>query len=105
MTTTTQANQTPKFELGQIVATPGALEALAPLQIRLYLARHLAGDWGSVCSEDWATNDEAVRDGFRILSAYPIDPAKPCAGYGDNCVWIITECDRSVTTLLLPDEY
>jgi hypothetical protein len=46
-----------------------------------------------------------VKDGDRILSAYPIDPAKPCEGFGDNTLWIITESDRSVTTFLLPDEY
>lgn len=46
-----------------------------------------------------------MREGFRILSAYPIDSALPCEGHGDNCLWIITEADRSVTTILLPDEY
>ena len=64
------------------------------------------GDWGTVCKEDAASNREAVRVGSRrILSAYPIDPAKPCKGFGDNTLWIITEGDRSVTTFLLPDEY
>ena len=53
----------------------------------------------------WETNREAIRDGFRILSAYPIDPKQPCKGFGENCVWIITEADRSVTTFLLPSEY
>jgi hypothetical protein len=46
-----------------------------------------------------------VREGLRILSAYPLDPSKSCKGFGDNCLWIITEADRSVTTFLLPDEY
>ena len=55
--------------------------------------------------QDAATNDEAVTEGNRILSAYPIDPSKPSTGYGDNTVWIITEADRSVTTFLLPSEY
>ena len=50
-------------------------------------------------------NRRAVEAGDRILSAYAIDPEKPCAGFGDNCLWIITEADRSVTTILLPDEY
>jgi hypothetical protein len=95
----------PSFELGQIVATPGALEATTDAQRLLYLARHLAGDWGHVCSEDRNANDEAVQNAGRILSAYPIDPAKPCKGFGENTLWIITEGDRSVTTFLLPDEY
>jgi hypothetical protein len=60
------------------------------------------GAW--VSDEDKALNDEALRTGARLLSAYPIDESKPCAGYGD-CLWIITEADRSVTTFLLPDEY
>ena len=70
-----------------------------------YLTRHSIGDWGQVCREDWDANDKAVEDGSRILSAYPIDAAKPCKGFGDNTLWIITEADRSVTTFLLPDEY
>jgi hypothetical protein len=93
------------FPLGQIVATPGALEATTDAQRIDYLNRHANGDWGVVCREDAATNAAAVKDGNRIISAYPIDPAKPCKGFGDNCLWIITESDRSVTTFLLPDEY
>ena len=95
----------PSFELGQIVATPGALEATTHDQRLQCLARHSIGDWGHVCGDDGNANDEAVKDGDRILSAYPIDPAKPCEGFGDNTLWIITEGDRSVTTFLLPDEY
>lgn len=95
----------PSFELGQIVATPGALETTTDAQRLLYLARHSIGDWGCVCSEDRNANDSAVHNGGRILSAYPIDPAKPCKGFGENTLWIITEGDRSVTTFLLPDEY
>ena len=95
----------PSFDLGQIVATPGALETTTNEQRLCYLARHSIGDWGHVCGEDWNANDEAVKDGDRILSAYPIDPAKPCKGFGENTLWIITEGDRSVTTFLLPDEY
>lgn len=91
--------------LGEVVMTPGALEALSPWQLRRYLDSHQTGHWGCVCPEDAETNFEAVRDGFRILSAYPINPELPCKGYGENCVWIITEADRSVTTFLLPDEY
>lgn len=93
------------FPLGQIVSTPGALEACSEAYKLECLNRHAAGDWGSVCKEDAVSNDEAVKEGHRILSAYPIAPAKPCKGFGDNCLWIITEGDRSVTTFLLPDEY
>jgi hypothetical protein len=74
-------------------------------QLHQLLARHIRGDWGCVCPEDRKTNFEALFDGHRLLSAYPIDPAKPCKGWGDNCLWIITEADRSVTTFLLPEEY
>jgi hypothetical protein len=105
MTTTILIPCRPSFELGQIVATPGALEATTDAQRLEYLARHSIGDWGYVCAEDRDSNDEAVKDGGRILSAYPLDPAKPCKGFGENTLWIITEGDRSVTTFLLPDEY
>ena len=97
--------QKPLFALGQIVATTGALEACPHDHLMRCLARHTSGDWGCCCDEDKATNDEAVTAGFRILSAYPIDPEKPSKGYGDNTLWIITEADRSVTTFLLPEEY
>jgi hypothetical protein len=60
---------------------------------------------GGAYAEDAKTNEEAVHSGSRILSAYPIDPEKPCKGFGDNTLWIITEADRSVTTFLLPEEY
>jgi hypothetical protein len=89
----------PKFPLGQIVATPGALAALeksgeAPEK---FLKRHAAGDWGEVDAEDKKLNDEAVAAGDRLLSAYT-------TATGEK-LWIISEADRSVTTLLLPDEY
>jgi hypothetical protein len=93
------------FSLGRLVATPGALGSLNSDRLAQLVARHAAGDWGVVDAEDQATNNRAVVDGDRILSAYPIDEAQPCAGHGDNTVWIITEADRSTTTLLLPSEY
>lgn len=95
----------PLFPLGQVVATPGALEAAPYARLMEALARHARGDWGCVCPEDAETNAEALEFGFRILSAYAIDPALPCEGFGANCLWIITEADRSVTTILLPEEY
>jgi hypothetical protein len=108
---TTNDNQQPLhisfrlFALGRIVATPGALDAWPPEYMQQCLARHAGGDWGCVCKEDAASNDHAVKDGGRILSSYPIDFAKPCKGFGDNTLWIITEGDRSATTFLLPSEY
>ncbi len=95
----------PRFELGQIVATPGALEACPNTLLQKCLARHLTGDWGCIDAEDKEANDEAISEGSRILSAYPIDPAEPSEGFGVNTLWIITEADRSATTFLLPYEY
>jgi hypothetical protein len=66
----------------------------------------MRGDWGIVSARRPQQQLRgAVAHGGRILSAYPIDPAKPCKGYGDNTLWVITEADRSVTTFLLPGEY
>lgn len=95
----------PLFRTGQVYATRGAIDATTDLYRLQCLSRHVAGDWGHCCDEDKATNDEAVELGNRILSAYPLDPAKPCKGFGENTLWIITEADRSVTTFLLPEEY
>ena len=84
--------------LGQTVATPGALahcEKHNVLPANL-IARHIQGDWGDLGDEDTATNDEALASGGRLLSSYDTPGGK---------VWIITEWDRSVTTLLLPSEY
>ena len=87
------------FVLGQVYATPGALAALQKSGQSYigFLARHLRGDWGEVCKEDWSANDQAVKEGTRLLSAYRTSK--------DERIWIITETDRSTTTLLLPDEY
>jgi hypothetical protein len=94
-----EAQLTPKFSLGQLVATPGALEAMqrSGQTSDFFLDRHMRGDWGAVNLEDWRLNDEALKDGSRILSAY-----RTLKG---TKIWIITEADRSVTTILLPDEY
>ena len=102
--TTTKKTFTP-FSLGQIVATRGVIETVPSARMAECQARHRRGDWGNVCKEDAAENDLSTREGFRILSAYAIDESKPAKGHGDNCLWIITEADRSVTTFLLPDEY
>ena len=91
------SNPPPRFSLGVVVATPGALAELAD-EVRLdALARHARGDWGDAGPEDRAENELALREGFRLLSVY-----RTAAGIG---FWIITEADRSATTILLPDEY
>ncbi len=84
--------------LGRVVATPGALEALAEVGEHPfgYLARHTAGDWGDLCAHDRRENERSLRHGMRVLSSYEV---------GEGRVWIITEADRSVTTILLPEEY
>lgn len=96
----------PLFELGRVVMTPGVegLLEIHPGLVDRCLAAYIRGDWG--VSSEPQVNDEALESGRgRILAAYPIDPARPSAGYGDNTIWVITEADRSVTTLLLPQEY
>ena len=88
-----------KFPLGQVVATPGALDALedtgqSPLE---FLDRHVHGDWGELSEEDRQENEFSLREGFRLLSAYRLTDGTK--------IWIITEADRSATTILLPEEY
>lgn len=95
----------PVFRLGQVVSTPAALDAVAIDRLGECLKAHAQGDWGVVSERDRQTNERALREGDRLLSAYPIDPEKPCAGHGENTLWIITEWDRSVTTVLLPSDY
>jgi len=87
------------FALGQVVATPGALDLLDRTATNGFdlLQRHQNGDWGSVPPEDAEENRRSVEAGNRILSSYMLD--------GAERIWIITEADRSVTTLLLPEEY
>ena len=87
------------FSLGQLVATPGALDALQRnnQEPSEFLQRHLSHDWGDLDGEDKKENDYSVQHGFRILSAYTLED--------QTRIWIITEADRSVTTILLPSEY
>jgi hypothetical protein len=89
----------PKFPLSRTAATPGAMQALAESgqSPDFFLSRHQAGDWGEVGTEDGRLNDEALIQGGRVLSAY-----RTLRGVR---LWVITEADRSVTTILLPDEY
>lgn len=98
------AVKTPKFQMGKVVATPGALAALeeagqSPWE---FLTLHLAGNWGTVDADDKAANDNALRDGSRLLSAYLLNMAVK--------IWVITEAEddhgnRQSSTILLPEEY
>jgi hypothetical protein len=89
----------PLFSLGQVVGTPGALEALqqAEQEAVELLARHIWGDWGDLPDEDREENELSLQRGLRLFSAYELSTGVR--------VWVITEWDRSVTTLLLPSEY
>ena len=106
-------SNTARFPLGQIVATPGALELLQEtgFSAAALVSRHVHGDWGDLCDEDRAENDFAVTRRLRILSCYRlVDAARLAATPTDKrsslpTLWIITEADRSVTTLLLPSDY
>ena len=88
-----------RFPLGRVVATPGALEALekAGQLPEEFLDRHSQGDWGELDSHDIRENEISLQSGFRLLSSYT-------TAAGDR-LWVITEADRSATTLLLPEQY
>lgn len=94
---------TSKFRLGQIVGTPGALNILSQDETITMLSRHAQADWGNVDNEDKKSNNRAIaHEGNldrqeRVISSY-------MSSHGEK-IWIITESDRSVTTILLPDEY
>ena len=91
-----------KFNLGQLVVTRGINNFLSSnkefaKQVMLSLRRHVAGDWGDVCDEDRVANEVALRDGGRLFSVYKSE--------GMPTIWVITEWDRSVTTILFPADY
>ena len=90
----------PLFDLGRVVATPGAMDLLVragenPAHL---LERHASGDWGQVPPEDARENEQSLKYGWRLMSSYPVGDA------GER-IWVITEADRSITTILLPEEY
>lgn len=89
----------PLFPLGQCVATPGAVNALNANGVTAIelLRRHQSGDWGDLDSQDKQANDAALQAGGRLLSSYNLNQREK--------VWIITEADRSITTVLLPEDY
>lgn len=89
----------PIFLLGMVVATPAAIEVLGAHGISpiTLIGRHVSGDWSEMHADDQASNHEAIKHGFRVFSSYTLaDGLK---------IWIITEADRSVTTILRPEEY
>jgi len=110
----------PRFALGQLYYTPGAQEVLQRYQISPFdlLKRHVMGDWGELCAEDVQANEEALTCGARLMSSYTLpspnsDSDNTVDGNNQSDgstlkpvkIWLITESDRSVTTILLPDEY
>jgi hypothetical protein len=97
--TTQSINQVkPLFALGRTVATPGAIETMMEIDVSpvSLLSRHQRGDWGELDEDDKAENDHSLKKGLRIFSSYQFDAVK---------LWVITEADRSSTTILLPEEY
>lgn len=96
----------PRFPLGQLVATPGAVQTLeefgvAPLTL---IKRHVSGDWGDLCRADKQENELALTQGFRIMSSYALSRQAETGSHVAT-LWIITEADRSSTCILLPSEY
>lgn len=87
-----------KFALGQTVTTPSAMGKIDTAEMITALNRHMAGDWGELCQEDRDVNEEALKLGGRLMSVYRTKDAQ-------TKFWVITEADRSVTTILLPEEY
>lgn len=92
-----QEQQTKKFELGQVLITPSVQDRITHEDVVKALYRHIVGDWGDCCPEDWEANQLAIQEQERLFSVY----------HDRNGVrfWVITEWDRSATTILLPDEY
>jgi hypothetical protein len=88
--------RTARFPLGQVAITANASVRLSTEEVFTALKRHASGDWGNLCPEDTLANDTALDQGGRLFSAY---------GHGHHRFWIITEADRSVTTVLLPGDY
>lgn len=86
-----------RFSCGRLCATPAVLESVSRWELLQLLVRHLSGDWGDICEQDAKANEDALRYGNRIISWYNAST--------DDRIMIITEADRSATTILLADEY
>jgi len=97
--TSAVASRKPLFSLGNIYLTPGAIDVLdeSGQDVSELLRRHATGDWGDLCNDDKQANDDALKCGARIFSAYVLG--------NDEKLWVITEADRASTTVLRPDEY
>ncbi|WP_230463690.1 hypothetical protein [Burkholderia ubonensis] len=89
----------PRFKLGRIFATPAALEVIAEARVSIIdlLIRHMRGDWGDLSESDGQQNELSINAGLRLLSSYAL--------LSGRTVWVITEWDRSSTTVLLPHDY
>lgn len=87
----------PKFPLGRLVATRNAASQLSSEDVAIGISRHASGDRGDVCEEDRASNEEALAEGLRLMSVY--------TSSNGLTFWIITDWDRSITTVLLPEDY
>jgi len=87
----------PKFDFGRLFITLPAQSTLAHEDVMAALSRHITGDWGDCCKEDWKENDLSLREGFRLFSVYHDKKGTK--------FWVITEADRSATTVLLPEDY
>jgi hypothetical protein len=96
MSITILAVKTLKFPMGQIVITANANSQLDSQAVNEALTRHASGDWGEACPEDAKENELSLKKGFRLLSVYRS---------GEKNFWVITEADRSVTTVLMPEDY
>jgi hypothetical protein len=92
----TPPDESPRFPLGRVVMTANAACRISWQALMDGLRRHEKGDWGDLCGEDASENELSVKDGFRLLSVYVT---------GERRFWIITEADRSVTTILMPEDY
>jgi len=90
-------NSDEKFSLGRVVATAHAAHTIPPDEILKALSRHVRGDWGDVGKDDRKENEISLKEGFRLLSVYRTETGVK--------FWIITEADRSVTTVLMPEDY
>lgn len=88
--------RTVRFSVGQLIITANASLQLTTEEVLTSLRRHMSGDWGDLCPEDALANANALHHGGGLLSAY---------GSGERRFWIITEADRSATTILLPEDY
>ncbi len=86
-----------KFSTGRLLSTPGALAKVSPEEMFAALSRHVQGDWGTVDEHDRKENELSLRQGFRLVSVYHTQTRVK--------FWIITEADRTSTTVLLPEEY